>query len=458
MKKKANLLILIVFLLSLNMILAIDLKVTPNTVSNTYIIETDEPAIFDLTLENLGNTSNFEISSLVGIDITPNTPIRIYKDSEKTVRIELKPQPALKTPRKFFTFEYRIKNDQEQIQKEQLTINIIHLEEAFSINPPSISPESEFLILNIKNKLSKPFENVKIGAESAFFDYSTTLSFQPLETKEISIPINKNKSKTLGAGEYLVDLEFEVNNKNAKKEIILDFLEQEGIEYSREQEGILINKIEITNKNIGNVRREINVQIQKNLFSGLFTSLNKDPTRTEINGFNKIYTWNKELIPNETYVIIARTNWYIPLLVVLLVIILVILIIKYNSTDIILTKNVSFIKTKGGQFALRITLKVKAKKFIEKINILDKLPPLVNLYDKFGAIKPDRIDTERRRLEWNIDYLSKGESRILTYIIYSRIGVVGRFELPNANTSYEREGKVISKSSNRAFYINEPKQ
>jgi hypothetical protein len=130
---------------------------------------------------------------------------------------------------------------------------------------------------------------------------------------------------------------------------------------------------------------------------------------------------------------------------------------KSVSTDLILRKKVTFVKTKGGQFALKVTLKLKSKRFLERINLIDKLPPLVKLYERFGAIEPDKIDTENKRLEYNITSLNKDEERIFSYIIYSKIGIVGRFELPSARAVYEKEGKIKRTESNRSFFINEPK-
>ena len=121
-------------------------------------------------------------------------------------------------------------------------------------------------------------------------------------------------------------------------------------------------------------------------------------------------------------------------------------------------KKVSFIKTKGGEFALKISIVVKAKRFIERIKITDRLPHIVELYDKFGAVKPDVVDRKNKRLEWNIEAMNESESRIFSYIIFSKIGVVGTFELPNAYAVYEREGELKEVFSNKSYYVNEPKK
>jgi len=133
------------------------------------------------------------------------------------------------------------------------------------------------------------------------------------------------------------------------------------------------------------------------------------------------------------------------------------MIIKRSiETDLSLRKHVSFIKTKGGEFALKVSIRIKAKKFIERINITDKLPPLVHLYERYGAISPDKVDLNNKRMEWNVPVLNQDEERIFSYIIYSKIGIVGRFELPEARVVYEKEGKIKEATSNRSFFINEP--
>ena len=144
--------------------------------------------------------------------------------------------------------------------------------------------------------------------------------------------------------------------------------------------------------------------------------------------------------------------------IIILIIGLFIIIKKSIEKDVSLRKHVSFVKTRGGEFALKVSIRIKAKKFIERINIIDKLPPLVKLYERYGTFTPDKVDLNNRRLEWNIPTLNSGEERVFTYIIYSKIGIVGRFELPSAKVIYEKEGKVKETTSNRSFFINEPKK
>jgi len=459
MKEKAGIFILIaIILISITQISAINLEVTAKPISNAYIIDLDKPATFDLTIKNLENDDTFEIYNLIGLNIQPNKSFNLKQSQNKTILIEIVPLEPLKTRKKFFSFEYRIRNSAGEVQKESLVISIINLEDMLAISSKNINPKSESVIFTIENKQNIDLSNVNIKISSAFFDYEVPISLNAKSSKEIIVPLDNDKVKILGAGQYIVNTEITVDDATANLESIIKFLEQADIDTTESSEGIIIRKTNIYKKNLGNIRKDVKITAERNIFSNLFTSTNIPPTTTKITGFSVFYDWKKQLIPNEEINIAITTNWYYPMIIFILLIGLIFLVQKSLSTDLILRKKASFVKTRGGEFALKITLRLKSKKYIEKINVVDKLPPLVNLYHKFGAVPPDKLDHNNRRLEWNIETLGKGEERIYTYIIYSRVGVVGRFELPAARATYEKEGNLKDTTSNRAFYINEPKR
>jgi hypothetical protein len=456
MRIKLILGVFVVFCLSFSLVSAIDLDISAKPISNIAIQDLNEPAVFELTIRNLGKTDNFEIYSLVGIDIFPEESFVITSGATKKLEIQAIPQTT--KPEGFFTFEYTIRNSLNEIQKESLTINIVELGGAFSIIPENINPKSEQIEISIENKANLKFEGIEIVMNSAFFDYETTLSLNPEETKKLEIPIDSEKSKKLDSGDYLLNTRLKIRGETGEVESIIKFLAQEDIETIETREGSIIRRNEIVKRNLGNIRKTVEISAEKNLISYLFTTLNVQPTDSKINGFKIQYFWEKELIPGEEFKVVVKTNWFYPLIVILLAIGLFILIKRSVERDLILRKNVSFIKTKGGQFALKVSLRIKAKRFIERINVIDKLPPLVHLYERYGAITPDKIDLDNRRIEWNVPSLNKDEERLFTYIIYSKVGVIGKFELPSARGVYEKEGKVKETTSNRSFFINEPKK
>ena len=87
-----------------------------------------------------------------------------------------------------------------------------------------------------------------------------------------------------------------------------------------------------------------------------------------------------------------------------------------------------------------------------------KLPSIVRIYERFGGEQPSKVNEKTRRIEWNFEKMDEGEVRTISYIIYSKVGVLGKFTLPTATAIYERDGKICEDYSNRAYFIAEEKK
>jgi len=454
--KKEVIILAVLFLLPL--ILATNLEVASKPVQASFVADINEPAVFDLTIKNLDNPDTFSIYSLVGVDITPSS-FKLQAQETKKITIKILPQDSLIQKRELpLTFIYKIKDSKGDIQEESLSINIIGLESMVSIIPEEINPESQSILIDVKNNLNLDIQALTLDFDSAFFSTKQTLDLKPKETKTLEITLDKEKVKSLNWGKYLLNTQMTFKGKSVRVESQINFLEQENIETTQNKEGFIINRNEIIKKNLGNVKRTATIRVEKDIISYIFTTYSIPPTSIQTQGLTKTYLWEKELIPNEELGVVVKTNWFFPLVIILIIVTGIIVIKKSMYDSLELRKKVSFVQTKGGQFALKVSLILKATGYVQRIKIVDKLPYLVELYDKFGAVPPTHIDRKNRRIEYEVPSLSKGESRVFTYIIYSKIGVVGKFELPSAHATYEKEGKVKETTSNRSFYIHEPKQ
>ncbi|MBS3081059.1 hypothetical protein J4221_06305 [Candidatus Pacearchaeota archaeon] len=448
---------IVVFLLVLSFVQAINLEINHEPLQNSFIVDLNEPATYNLTIKNLGSSDSFEIYSLVGVDIKPNKT-SILTNETKSFVMEIIPQTHLKSQRGPFNFVYKIKNSKNEIVEERLIINIVDLASSFSLKPEDINPNSEEIVVSIENKLNYNFENINIKLNSVFFEHEELISLKPKEKIELRVPLNKDKLSTLNAGKYLMEVNLKYLDSETNLESKINFVEQENVETLENEEGFFVRKKEVIKKNSGNTENAASITISRNLISYLFTTVEPNPDDTNFNWFSASYVWNENLSPGEQLKVSAVTNWFYPLIILILIVFGFLLIKNSIYPDIALKKKVSFVKTKGGQFALKVSIMIKAKRFIEKIKITDKLPQLVELYDKFGTITPDVIDMKHKKLEWSLNSLNSGESRVFSYIIYSKIGVVGKFELPNASAVYEKDGKIKQITSNKSFYVNEPKK
>lgn len=126
----------------------------------------------------------------------------------------------------------------------------------------------------------------------------------------------------------------------------------------------------------------------------------------------------------------------------------------YSITPLALNKKITFVRTKKGEFALKVSLHLKARKHLENIQIIDKIPGIAKLFSGFGR-KPDKVDPKTKRLFWDIQKLSRGEKRVFSYIIYSKMNIIGRFELPAAMAHYQHDNKVKKVTSNKAYFAAE---
>jgi hypothetical protein len=444
--------ILGIFLLSI-LSAAININVNKREVSSLAIIDLKQPAVFEITLKNNGPSDFFDIYTLVGrVDLMPNQSFSLEQGETKTINLEVFPR---QTPG-FFSFEYKIRNSKGEIQSENLAINIVHLKDAFNFYADPINPDSENAELYLENKAGLSINGINIKLTSLFFEEEQKINIDSRESKKIIIPIDKEKARTILAGPYIVNAKLTIQNKETELSAVMQFSEQQGIDTQETKEGWLLTRHEITKTNLGNIKTPVEIVLVKNPLAAAFTGFNIPSTNKDTANFKTFYIFEETLDPGETLKVVAKTNWWLLILIVIAIIIILYLSIKYSNTKLTLRKKATFVKTKGGEFALKISIILKARDFIENIKVIDKIPGMVKIYERYGTITPDKVDHKHKRIEWNLDNLNKGEERIFSYIIYSKIGVVGKFELPETKAFFEYKGKAKEQTSNKSFFINEP--
>lgn len=451
-------LVFLFLLLILVQVVSASLEIEKKAVIDSVVPETKQPAVYDLEIKNLGETDDFSVYSLVGVDIKPNETFRIASGETKNVRVELFPQEAVLENPGTFNFIYKVKGEKTGITEDVMLIRVINLKDALEINSYNINLDADKAVVYVRSRVSLPFPEIKAEFHSAFFNFEKNFSLDAHGEEEFETALDKEKIKGLVAGSYIITTNIETYNVKDIVENSFWFSEKEDIKTSEEKSGFLISKIIVEKTNIGNIPTLVQVNIKKNIISRLFTNFNTEPTRAGRDGFMVNYVFQKEIKPAEVYTVRITTNWFYPLLILIFIIIIVYLVKAYNTSYLLVKKRVSFVKTKGGEFALKVNLIIRARKFVEKINILDKVPGLVKIHERFGTFIPNKIDEKNKRLEWNIDSLQPGEERIFSYVIYSKIAPVGKFELPKAVAVFERDGKIHETESNRVFFLTEPRK
>lgn len=452
--KKIAIFVLIITLAFLAQVSAepnLEVEIIP--IQNTLIAGLDEPATFELEINNLGEKETFEIYTIVGGIITP-TDFFELPEGKTTLKITALPNTNLRNKAGPLIFQYQIKGQKSGFFIDDLIINFVDLKDAIEITPMDFNPEDGKINILLKNTLDMKLTDVTISLDSTFFDNTQTLSLEPLEERTIEIPLNIDSTGTISAGLYIIDVELELEGTKSEKEVIINYAEKENLITDTNTEGFIIKTTLITKTNQGNTQALAKMEVKRGIISRFFTINTPDADRTERSGLSLIYHWSQSLSPGESFSIKSTTNHTIPFILLILIASATVMARRYFATALTVKKKVSFVKTKSGKFALKVTLNIKAKSTVKNIKIIERLPATVKLYEGFGKL-PDKIDKDSRRLIWHIAHLNAGEEKVYSYIIYSKLNVVGRFELPQGLAIFDKDGITQEVLSNKASFMAE---
>lgn len=417
------------------------------------IAELDNPAVYNFQITNTGPMQTAEFFSLVGLTLSPRGAFDLPSG---VTNVEVKAYPTANARKRtgLYSFEYQIKGSETGLYKDTLLIEVVELQDALHITLDNILPEDTSTTVTVKNLKNTNLDNVQLHMVSSFFDSNINVSLAPYEEAKVPLTVNTNKAKTLLAGPYVVLAEVDFNGAKTKIDSVINYLEKEGISVNKQTSGWIIRENSVTKTNEGNNKATATIEVKKDILSRLFTVMSLEPTQTQRGGLFVSYVWSKELGPSESLSVKVTTNYTVPFVLILLIVVLAFLVWVYTRTSIVVTKKASFVRTRGGEFALKVRVHVRARKHVERVQVIDLLPSGTKLYEKYGT-KPDKLDEQTRRLFWNISNMNSGEERIYSYIIYSKLKIVGTVALPTASVIFERNGETHEVISNRAFFSSE---
>jgi hypothetical protein len=426
-----------------------------NTEYESNVIINDLENTIGINLEILNATTGiYNLYTLADLSIQPSSTFVINQSPFKK-NFTITPTPNLDILGKY-AFTYILNHRGIEKFQEKMLLDIKELEDAIEINSDLIDPSSKKISFYIQNKESTTLKNITATFSSILFEETQTFTLNPKEKLEISVTPHAGILEKTFAGIYIVTATFKTKNGQKAIEGNLNLGEKKDITTTEDVSGFFVKREIITKVNTGNIVESVEIKIKRGIFARLFTNFNIEPTLTRRNGMGIDYIWTKEkLSPTEAYIIKAETNYLLPFLIIIFATIAIVGYIRYSQTKLEVRKSVSPVKTKGGEFALKVSLILKARQEVENVTLIDKVPSIVKIYKKFGTLRPDKIDTESRRIHWNIGNLEAGEERYFSYIVYSKVGIVGKFSLPRALAVFEKEGRIHEIDSNNVFFMNE---
>jgi hypothetical protein len=422
--------------------------------SNVIVKELENSVTFEAEITD-APSGTYNIYTLADIYLEPRDRFQITNGYAK-LNLTAIPNENLKSEG-LYTFSYILNyRDLDQKIDNRFTLNILHLADVIEINSESVDSEADSITFYVKNKYNVDMKGLSAEFSSLLFETEKEFDLAPYETKEFTVSVNPDKLKKTKAGVYVIDSVFSTKQGDVKIPGNLYIGEKKGITTLEDKSGLLVRTTTIRKINSGNLLENVEVTVTKNIFSRLFTSFNIEPTMVERNGFTVDYIWRKDKLgPTEIFTVTSKTNYILPILVAIFIAIVIMGIRRYSQTKLIVTKSVSPVRTKNDEFALRVRLSVKSSRSVENVSLIDRVPAIVKIYKQFGTVKPDKIEADSRRVTWNIGDLKAGEERAFSYIVYSKVGVVGKFSLPGALAVFEKDGKIHEVESNQVFFLND---
>lgn len=453
----------IIFLLCLVIVQAQELKIDYETQENG--ISLGETAIFKLKIENRAGTQRTFILEPIQqygqwrID-TPE-PYILDIGAGKIIISTVRITPLAKIKTGTYNQKIIIKTiDGKFVQEIVLPVKISPLENAVNTELilSSIADPREGLLVKVmlENLYNYDLTNLDLRVYSGLFEKTEKLDLMSDDKKikefQLSFPSNAQP------GNYVVTAE--VKNKEAvvgrdtKTFTLTPYSDIS--EKTIKEEGLLSSTITVVKTNEGNSKAVGKIVFRLTQFQKLFSSYSSEPSRITKDKGQYVYEWDFILEPEDNFSVSVKTNY--SLLLLSIIILIAFIIIAYNilSRKIVIIKRVMEVrKSKDGISGMKVLLHVKNKSRFgfSRLRVVDYLPKLVAPSKDFGTIKPTNVQRSPSgaiRVIWDIPRLERGEERIISYKIRSKLSIIGRFGLPSAVVEYRnKRGKLIRIHSNR---------
>ena len=445
-------------LLSLLIILSVpsvmaSFEVQKEAVAGTIIKEFNSPAVFNITIKNNGPSQNFIFDTLLDIVIQPSGSLQIAAGDEKSVMLKAFFSDNLK--RRYyggFDFAYLVKSSSEEVFEDSLNVRIVFLDDVVSVSvPEAVGMKDEEVAITLENQESLILD-MDVKVESELFEGSETISLSPFESREIVINIDPEKIwKNAGTYDVLVTLSSESNKVEFKDSIELKEFKDVSVE--EDDLNLLFYKKKTITKTItGNVVQTVSTEIEKTPFEKAFTSFNSEPDYVSEEGKELIYKWEKDLALGESLTVTSTTNFMLPLFMLLLIAAGSAFYVSRSGRRITIKKRIVRAKTSTGDFIVKVVTTIKNNgEDATDVKLIDKLPVLTNLHERFGVIKPDEVDKDK--VVYNIGSLNRGDKRLFSYIVHSDVKVLGKRIIPRATAHYTIGTERKTASSNEVFLV-----
>lgn len=460
------------------LVLAASAHAASYAVSSTpviYSIQNGEQALFKVSVENnkdVSDTFRFYSSDILwnvqsdplyyyfgGIDLLPR--------EEKTIDVLVSPISTAPPGTYRIDLTFTSKNTGEKINLPlsvymKSSVPLIRDYFAAVANivdmPAVIDPRQPVQItVNLENRNPKNISVLEIQLGSKLFKDSPIISLGPLEEKKVSItqyvdPLTPPQEDIL----YVTLVADNITLTPILQERYKVSSYSKIVAQSKQvTKGFLKSSNTTSYTNDGNIDATTVISVSSNVFSRLFTRT--EPKSFTINRNRKNYmAWELKLAPQESKEITTTTN-YVPIFILVIIIILFALLYRLFRSPVTVKKNAAVLSfNEGGISEVKVVMHIinRSNDEFERVAIVDRLPYITDVEKdiEVGMLAPTKVyhSGHGTMIRWDLETLEKGEERMLSYRVHSKLSILGGFVLPCASiTFYNKSGAKFVTHSRR---------
>lgn len=403
----------------------------------------------------------------------PTKTIKLYPNKEKSEALEIKPTKYV-SPGETYKIPIHLREtDTDELVKKAVFIYVKPPGQAFSNYVASVDTsarikdeimpgENVVLTVVVENQNVLVLENLTLRVKSDLKVLNTgeMLRLGPVtgdegkKILEFTYPISQQQEP----GTYTLDHEIlrrgEVIAEGEPMQIKV--LENTPA-YSKEEnvtESFLKTRKTIIYTSRSNVEDKKTIMIGSGILARLFTETSVQSKIIEEEG-RKHIAFDVELSPGESKEVIIIKNYRILLYAAIIVVFGLLIYYKYKS-PLKIVKSVSDVQLKeGGISELKVMLQIKntSKKKVSNAKVTDYIPNIADVSKEFieGTLKPSKVlmhDKKGTILKWDLEEISAGEERLISYSLKSKLSIIGNFRLPRAKAGFKKGKKEIYTYSN----------
>lgn len=429
------------------------------------VVEISGTVKFTLSITNSGmKTGTFMInpdpyyslpSSYVATFAVKPKMVEIPNGQTRDVEVTLKMKHTV-LPRDNYATYVTVEDIEDKSSKVEhnLVMNIIPPDEVVSVStsiPRSVAPNGEFTVtVDFRNNMNTKLSDIEVYVGSELFEETKTMILFPLQ--ERSEKFSFRVPAMAKPEEYAFSVRVYQNGVlNGKFSGAFTVQENSDVETGIEiDEGFLTKTVTVKKRNYGNYMATEYYDYPASRITGMFISASAVAASEDSDGLH----WIFDIQPGGDVFLEVKVS-YVPLLIALIVIAFFGAVAYYLLTrGLIVRKKIFKLKRSPGtaRFTVMLHIKNRTRGPVRDMTVFEILPKFIEPSTHFSTLKPSAVQEGEKgeKLSWKIPELMKGEERIISYQVDSRITVLGDVSLPVCMVRYKNlGGRVVNVKSNR---------